>query len=149
MAEPTDEERAGIEALRRRDVEASLRLDGEALASLWTEDAVALAPGKPPTRGRAAMRARLAGITAAQLALEVLEYREDFEETLVFGDTAVEWGSISGSERERATGQVTRSRAAPGHTLPGGTSRGTLAGSRRMRKAGRSRACSCACRRRS
>lgn len=110
MSEPTEEERAGIEALRRRDAEASLRLDGEALASLWTEDAVALAPGKPPIRGREAMRAGLAGVTAAREALEVLDYREDFEETLVFGDTAVEWGAISGSERDRKTGAVTASR---------------------------------------
>jgi len=110
MSEPTEEERAGIEALRGRDIEASLRLDGEALAALWTEDAVALAPGRPPTRGRAAMRERLAGVSAAQEALEVLEYREEFEETLVFGDMAVEWGAISGSERDRKTGAVTASR---------------------------------------
>jgi len=110
MSEPTEEERAGIEALRRRDVEASLRLDGEALASLWTDDAVGLAPGKPPTRGMAAMRAHLAGLTAARQALEILDYREDFEETLVFGDTAVEWGAISGSERDRKSGAVTASR---------------------------------------
>ena len=42
--------------------------------------------------------------------IEVLEYREVFEETLVFGDTAVEWGHIEGSERDRATGEVTTSR---------------------------------------
>jgi uncharacterized protein (TIGR02246 family) len=110
MSEPSEEERAGIEALRRRDIEASLRLDGEALASLWTEDGVALAPGKPPTRGRAAMHERLAAVTATRKVREVLEYREEFEETLVFGDTAVEWGCISGSERDRKTGAVTASR---------------------------------------
>jgi len=46
---------------------------------------------------------------AASSDLEVLEYVERFEETLLLGDHAVEWGIISGSERSRATGQVTRS----------------------------------------
>jgi hypothetical protein len=41
---------------------------------------------------------------------EVLEYREVFEETYVFGDLAVEWGHIGGSERNRSTGEVTTSR---------------------------------------
>ena len=41
---------------------------------------------------------------------EVLDYREVFEETLIFGDTAVEWGHIESSERDRKTGEVTRSR---------------------------------------
>ncbi len=41
---------------------------------------------------------------------EVLEYREDFEETLVFGAYTVEWGWISGAERPRGGGEVRRSR---------------------------------------
>lgn len=39
--------------------------------------------------------------------VEVLEYEEHFEETLLLGDHAVEWGVISGSERSRATGRGT------------------------------------------
>lgn len=39
--------------------------------------------------------------------VEVLEYEEHFEETLLLGDHAVEWGVISGSERSRATGRKT------------------------------------------
>ncbi len=89
----------GIEELRRRDIAASKAYDAEALASLWTEDAVTLAPGQPPTYGREAIRAKLAGVKAAAAQMEVLEYVEVFEETLIFGDHAIEWGCIRGAER--------------------------------------------------
>ncbi len=104
-----DEAMRGIEALRRRDEAASKAYDVEALAALWTDDPVALPPGGPVMRG-AELRAQLSRLAAVARGTEVLEYREVFEETLVFGDTAVEWGRIEGSERERATGKVTESR---------------------------------------
>jgi uncharacterized protein (TIGR02246 family) len=99
---------ARIEELRRADVAASLRWDAAALSALLTEDVVLLPPGGEPVRGRAAARAGLeaAGATAP----EVLEYREEFEETLVLGDHAVEWGWISGAERPREGGEIRRSR---------------------------------------
>src|SRR6266852_5134503 len=37
-------------------------------------------------------------------------YSEVFEETLLFGDTAVEWGQIEGTERPRGGVEVSRSR---------------------------------------
>jgi len=99
----------GIEALRRRDEAASKAYDVKALAALWTDDAVALPPGGPVKRVPE-LRAQLAGMAEAARNTEVLDYREVFEETLIFGDTAVEWGHIEGSERDRKTGEVTRSR---------------------------------------
>ncbi len=104
-----DEAMRDIEALRRRDEAASKAYDVEALAALWTDDPVALPPGGPVMRGPE-LRAQLSRLAAVARRTEVLEYREIFEETLVFGDTAVEWGRIEGSERERATGTVTESR---------------------------------------
>lgn len=104
-----DEAMRGIEALRRRDEAASKAYDVAALAALWTPDAVALPPGGPVKRGPE-LRAQLATMAAAARSTEVLEYREVFEETLLFGDFAVEWGHIEGSERDRSTGQVTASR---------------------------------------
>ncbi len=104
-----DHDLAAIEALRRRDEAASKAWDAETLAALWTEDAVSIAHGQPPTRGRAAIRRSLEAMKVASWDAEVLEYEERFEETLLLGDHAVEWGVISGSERSRATGQVTRS----------------------------------------
>ena len=104
-----DEAMRGIEALRRRDEAASKAYDVKALADLWTADAVALPPGGPVKRGPE-LRRGLEKMAEAARGTEVLEYREVFEETLVFGDTAVEWGHIEGSERDRATGKVTTSR---------------------------------------
>jgi uncharacterized protein (TIGR02246 family) len=100
---------AAIEALRRRDEAASKAWDAETLAALWTEDAVAIVPGQAPTRGRAAIRSSLEAMKLDSEDVEILEYEERFEETLLFGDHAVEWGVISGSERSRASGQVSRS----------------------------------------
>jgi ketosteroid isomerase-like protein len=88
---------------------ASKAYDVQALAELWTQDAVALPPGGPVKRGPE-LRAGLARMAEAARGTEVLDYREVFEETLVFGDTAVEWGHIEGSERDRASGKVTASR---------------------------------------
>ncbi|HZJ54840.1 MAG TPA: nuclear transport factor 2 family protein [Myxococcaceae bacterium] len=104
-----DEAMRGIEALRRRDETASKAYDVKALAELWTPDAVALPPGSPVRRGPE-LRHDLEKMADAARGTEVLDYREVFEETLVFGDTAVEWGHIEGSERDRATGKVTSSR---------------------------------------
>jgi len=104
-----DEAMAGIEALRRRDEVASKAYDVKALAALWTDDAVALPPDGPMKRGPE-LRRGLEKMAEAARATEVLDYREVFEETLVFGETAVEWGQIEGSERDRSTGNVTHSR---------------------------------------
>lgn len=106
---PMDEAMRGIEALRRRDEAASKAYDVKALAELWTKDAVALPPGGAVKRGPE-LRAGLEKMAEAARGTEVLDYREVFEETLVFGDTAVEWGHIEGSERDRSTGKVTASR---------------------------------------
>ena len=104
-----DEAMAGIEALRRRDEAASKAYDVRTLAELWTPDAVALPPGGPVKRGPE-LQADLKKLAQSAAGTEVLDYREVFEETLIFGDTAVEWGRIEGSERDRTTGEVTHSR---------------------------------------
>ena len=109
MIDGNEEAMRGIEALRRRDEAASKAYDAEALAALWTDDPVALPPGGPVMRGPE-LRERLEAMAMAARETEVLEYREIFEETLVFGGIAVEWGHIEGSERERSTGKVTDSR---------------------------------------
>jgi uncharacterized protein (TIGR02246 family) len=98
-----------IERLRDADVAASKAYDAEGLAALFTDDAVALGPGQPPVRGIEAIRAGLRRMVAS-LDIEVLDYEEAFEETLLFGDTAVEWGRIEGTERPRGGVEVSTSR---------------------------------------
>jgi uncharacterized protein (TIGR02246 family) len=98
-----------IEALRRRDVEASLAQDPDKLAALWTDDPIGLSPFGPPTRGKAQMRAQLEALVAHAAKVEVTEYREDFDELQICGDYAWEWGVIRGAERNRTSGDVSRS----------------------------------------
>ncbi len=102
-------DREAIEELRRRDIEASKSLDVEALISLWTDDCVALSPGGPPTRGKAAMRARAARMAEYARKMEVVEYEQIFEELQILGDTAIQWGIIRGAERPRQGGDLQRS----------------------------------------
>lgn len=102
-------DREAIEELRRRDVAASRALDVEKLSSLWTDDCVALAPGQPPTRGKAQIRSQLAALASYARENEVVEYEEEFEELEILGETAIEWGYIRGAERPRAGGDLRRS----------------------------------------
>ena len=108
MSDQADHLKA-IERLRQADVAASRAYDAEGLAALFTDDAVVLGPGQPPVRGIAAIRAGLRRMVAS-LDIEVLDYKETFEETLLFGDTAVEWGRIEGTERPRGGVEVSTSR---------------------------------------
>ena len=108
MSDQADDLKA-IERLRQADVAASRAYDAEGLAALFTDDAVVLGPGQPPARGIAAIRAGLRRMVAS-LDIEVLDYKETFEETLLFGDTAVEWGRIEGTERPRGGVEVSTSR---------------------------------------
>jgi uncharacterized protein (TIGR02246 family) len=103
------EDLRAIQRLRDADVAASKAYDAEGLAKLFTDDAVALGPGQPPVRGIGAIRAGLRRMVAS-LDIEVMDYSESFEETLLFGDTAVEWGQIEGTERPRGGVDVSRSR---------------------------------------
>ena len=104
---PYDDDIAAIEALRRRDEKAAMAQDSDALAALWSKDGVMLAPGGPRLRGRELFDALAARTPDA--GTEILDYRFDFEEVVVSGDYAFEWGTVRGRSRDRATGEVTDS----------------------------------------
>lgn len=91
-----DDDRQAIEALHRRDVEACLAGDAATRRALFTEDAVLMPPGGAVIRGAAALDASFAAESADEHPA-LLEYRMDFEELEILGDTAVEWGTISGA----------------------------------------------------
>ena len=97
--EGPEEDRAAIEALHRADEEASRRQDFGTLRSLMSDDAVVLAPGARPLRGRAEIDAAFARPSDARSAEEVLSYAFHWEEVRVLGDTAIEWGRITGATR--------------------------------------------------
>lgn len=98
---------AEIETLHARDVQAVLAKDKDALATLWSEDGVMLAPGGPPLRGDALFAALQAETDHTRY--EVVDYQFAFEEVAVIGDYAFEWGSVSGCAKDPDTGELTHS----------------------------------------
>jgi len=100
-----DADRRAIEALNQQDVNAVIAGDVTTIVTQWTEDFVVLT-AESIVRGRSA-NAAIAERGKAQIeAVEVLEYRIDFDEIEVVGDYAYEWGIYHGKTRIRATGQV-------------------------------------------
>ena len=100
---------AAIEELHRRDMAAARAGDAEALAALWSDDIVALAPGQPIRRGRENALADLRKSLAAGSAYETLEYQLDFEEVQVLGDYAYDWGTFRGTVRPQSGGDLIHS----------------------------------------
>jgi uncharacterized protein (TIGR02246 family) len=100
---------AEIEALRQRDMDAARRGDFMALRGVVDDDAVMLAPDSRAQRGRAELDRAFDAMARAARTHEVVEYELRFEEVKVLGDYAYEWGSIVGSMRELASGDISRS----------------------------------------
>ncbi len=99
-----------IETLHQRDIAATKAYDVDALASLWTEDIVALPPGAAPVVGKEANRKLLESSRAASAQFETLEYEQDWQEIRVVHDFAWERGVFTGAVRPKAGGDLTRYR---------------------------------------
>ena len=104
-----EQDLAAIDALHERDMAAARRGDFAALRGVVDDDAVMMAPGSKVQRGRAELDAAFDSMARAPRTHEVLEYELRFQEVKVLGDYAYEWGSITGSMREIASGDVSRS----------------------------------------
>ncbi len=102
--DPEEDVRA-IEALNQHDVDAVLSNDFDALISQWTDDFV-LISASSIVRGRNANAAVMEGAKAMADQLEPLEHVLDFEETIVAGDYAFQWGTFRSSSRSRASGEM-------------------------------------------
>jgi uncharacterized protein (TIGR02246 family) len=92
---------AAIEQLHHKDVAAAKAGDTATLATLWTDDAVALPPGEQPVVGIDAIREWLKKGQAGTGRFEITEYKIDFEEVHVLGKEAVEWGRTRISMRPK------------------------------------------------
>ena len=100
-----DEDLRAIEALTQHDIDAVLAGDFDALISQWTDDFV-LITGGAIVRGRDANAALTDGARAMADLLEPVEHVVDFEETIVAGDYAFQWGTVRSSSRAIETGEV-------------------------------------------
>jgi uncharacterized protein (TIGR02246 family) len=90
-----------IERLHQQDIAAAKAGDSATLATLWTDDAVALPPGEQPVIGIDAIREWLKKGQESGRRFEITEYRIDFQETRVLGDEAIEWGRTRVSMRPK------------------------------------------------
>ena len=106
-----EKDMAAIEKFLKQDIAATLSQDQNALAELWTNDAVRLGPGAPVDIGREEIRATNARFKAARPGLRVISYVPEMKDVTITGDWAFYWGYFSATYVESAGGEEKRMRA--------------------------------------
>lgn len=102
---------AAIEDLHKKDIAASKAGDIALLASLWTDDGIALLPNHEPVIGINAIRQWLNASRLDTTKVEIVEYTLDFQEVQVVEDTAFEWAQSQVTVRPNgSTAEVHNSR---------------------------------------
>lgn len=91
------QDREGIEALHRLDVETTLSGKADDLAKLWDKDAVRLLPDSPPDIGKAAIYATDKREERAGSGRNVC-YKPEIKDLQIAGDWAFEWAYFSYNE---------------------------------------------------
>jgi uncharacterized protein (TIGR02246 family) len=89
------QDREGIQALQKRDIAASMAFDVNALLDLWTDDAVLLPPRHEPIVGKAALRRFIEEKKEQHANYDMLAYNEEWNEVMVSGEYAYQWGTVS------------------------------------------------------
>jgi uncharacterized protein (TIGR02246 family) len=97
-----------INALHKREMEASRKWDVDTLASLWADDIVTLSQGEPPMIGREANRAAVTRLRDESRDVQIADYILSFNEVRIVGDWAFEWGTYSGTVKPVAGGESVR-----------------------------------------
>jgi uncharacterized protein (TIGR02246 family) len=102
---PVDEAaRSGIEKLHKQDIAATLAHDPQALADLFTEDAVLLEPGSAPVIGRQAILAGNKKDQAEHPLMKVISYRPEIKDIQVVDGVAFEWDYFDASFSDSGKG---------------------------------------------
>jgi uncharacterized protein (TIGR02246 family) len=97
---------AAIERLHQKDMAASKAGDFVTLRSIMTDDAVVMPDKGKWIRGKTELDAGFRNMEKSMSQMDVLEYIEEFEEVRVLGEYAFEWGTIRGSMRPKAGGEI-------------------------------------------
>lgn len=90
-----EQDREGIEKLQNREIAATMGFNVDELLLLWTDDAVLLPPRHDPIVGKAALRKYLEAKKDEYANFDILGYNEEWNEVMVIGDYAYQWGTIS------------------------------------------------------
>lgn len=96
--------RGGIEKLHQQDVAATLAHDPQALADLFTDDAVLLEPSSPPVIGEQAILAENKKGEAEHPHMKVLSYKPDIKDIQIVDGIAYEWDYFDASFSESGKG---------------------------------------------
>jgi len=104
-------DRQAIERLHQQDVDATLARDPQALANLFTEDAVLLEPGAPAVIGRAAILAENLKDKADHPAAKVVSYKPEIKDLQIVDGAAFEWDTFEARYQETEKGEVKGFRA--------------------------------------
>ena len=105
------EDLAAIERLHRIDRTAAKKHDIETLIALFTDDGILFPPGEEPIRGKDALWAYMQRSLPEMKKFEITEYVQRFDEVLISGDWAYEWGTFTGTYRLREGGLDLRERS--------------------------------------
>ena len=92
-AQAQDRER--IAMLQNSVIAASMGFNVNAMLDLWTEDAVLLPPRHDPVVGKAALRRFFEDKKNQYANFDMLAYDEQWNEVMVIGEYAYEWGTVS------------------------------------------------------
>jgi ketosteroid isomerase-like protein len=83
--------RAEVEAFNRATIDATLRMDNEALLGLWEEDGVTLLPGSDPVVGKPAIRAMLQKVATELAGARMRSFEMHCAGLEISGDVATEY----------------------------------------------------------
>lgn len=106
---PSD--RQAIQKLHQQDIDATLAHDPQALADLFTEDAVLLEPGSPAEIGKPTILANNQKDRADHPNAQIVSYKPDIRDLQVVDGWAFEWDYFEGSYKESEKGEVKTFRA--------------------------------------
>lgn len=102
-----------IQKLHQQDIDATLRHDPQALADLFTDDAVLLEPGAPAVIGKPAILADNKKDTMQHPDAKVVSYKPEVKDLQVADGWAFEWDTFEASykESEKAEAKTFRAKA--------------------------------------
>jgi ketosteroid isomerase-like protein len=100
------QDREGIALLQKSTIAASMAFDVNALLDQWTDDAVLLPPRHEPIVGKAALRQFFQEKKEQYANCDMLAYEEQWNEVMVVGEYAYQWGTISFRIRPSTGGEI-------------------------------------------
>jgi uncharacterized protein (TIGR02246 family) len=106
-----DADRQAIQKLHQQDIDATLARDPQALADLFTDDAVLLEPGAPAVIGKPAILADNKKDTMEHPDAKVVTYKPEIKDLQVADGSAFEWDTFEASYKESEKAEVKTFRA--------------------------------------